>query len=249
MSIGRTRLLAVRSLPEAVNLFAELGYSKPALPLDLGEAPLPGVDRAVVARSSRKRRSGYGLVVAETDDNPRSLRALAKSLRTYVHDKRLGVLGVTDAHGAWTKMIVLRPRGTSTGTGGTVTKLVVNVVHPSQHDTHVIGSLEWNDSDDTGSQRAIDKALDVEAVTNRFFEGLRRHYGRLVDAVVTAMDDDPSSRPAGRRGPRCWARRPATRRAEQAACRDPRSRTAMAGDVAGSPGQNSAAVALSWGNG
>lgn len=120
LNIGRTRLLAVGSIQDAADLFAQLGYTKAPLPMDLGDAPLPDVDQAVVARSSRRRRSGYGLVIAETSESPRSLRPLANALRTYVHDKPLAVLGVKHDNETWRKMIVLRPRS-SNGTGVTVT--------------------------------------------------------------------------------------------------------------------------------
>ena len=194
MSLVRTRLLAVRSLDDAVALMAEIGYDKPALRFDLGEAPLPGVAEARVARSTSRRRSGYGLVIAETAEEPRSLRPLAKAMRTYVHDKPLGIVGVTDGGRQWTKMILVRPRGASAGSGVTVTKLVIDLEHPSQHDANVMGQLAWRSGDDSLGQRAIDRALDVEAVTNRFFVGLREHYSKLRDAVLGAMDDDPAVR-------------------------------------------------------
>jgi hypothetical protein len=193
MSMARTRLLAVDDLETATALFAQFGYSAPRRPLDLVELPLPGLETAYYLRNGRRRREGYCIVLGEAPARPRSLRALAKAIRDYVHDRPLGVLGIRDAAGRWERMIVFRPRVTATGGGISLTKLEVDLRHPTQHDARVLQELTWHGDDRTG-QAAIDRALDVEAVTRAFFSGLREHHEVLRRAVQGAVDNDVALR-------------------------------------------------------
>lgn len=185
--------MAVNSVDTAAALFAQLGYGARLRPLDLREVPLPGLDAASYVRTGRRRREGYCLVFGETTTRPRSLRALAKGLRDHVHDRPLGVLGVSGDGGRWERMIVLRPRVSATGGGVSLTKLEVDLRHPTQHDARVLQELAWS-GDDHAGQAAIDRALDVEAVTRRFFTGLREHQEALRDAVQGAIDSDVALR-------------------------------------------------------
>lgn len=190
MALGRTRLLAVRSTDTAVALFAELGYNAPGRPFDADSVGLSGVSRALYLRSDlRSKRRGYGVVVAEADHKPPSLRPLARVLRERIHDRPLGVLGITGTAGRWTHMIVFRPR--LQGRRVTLAKLEVDLAHPTQHDARVLEGLVWAGE---ASQAAIDRALDVEAVTRTFFSGLRSHYDRLRAAMTSALDSDVALR-------------------------------------------------------
>lgn len=185
MALGRTRLSAVSSMPEALALLGELGYSSPARPIDIGEFALTGLSRASVLRSNSLKRLGYGVVVAEAPSAPRSLRPVAKTIRERIHDRPLGVLGITGPGGAWERMIVFRPR--RQGQRVTLTKLDVDLTHPTQHDARVLEALAWSGE---ASQDAVDRALDVEAVTARFFKGLKDQYDRLRAAIGATIDRD-----------------------------------------------------------
>ena len=76
--VMRTRLLGVRCLEDAIQLFSELGYSAEANPIDLGQIPLPDAVKAFVSRSADRRRFGYGLCFIEVETLPSSLKPLAR---------------------------------------------------------------------------------------------------------------------------------------------------------------------------
>lgn len=189
MPVMRTQLLGIKCLDDAVNVLAALGYDKSANPWDLGMAPLPGVDRAVTVRAGRRRREGYAVVFAETSAAPRSFRPLARAVRDQVHDRPLIVLGVADTNGQWERMVLIRPRTAQTGAAVAVTKLDIDLRHPTQHDAEVLNAIEWSSTDDRVAHRQVDSAFDVEAVTNRFFRGLTEHYQHMVKEVEALMDD------------------------------------------------------------
>lgn len=187
----RTQLLGVRSMEDAISLFGALGYDRPAAPWDLGMAPMPNVERVATVQLGRRRRQGYALVFAETAEVPRSLRPLARSIRDQVHDRPLVVLGVTGPSGEWERMVVMRPQSVQVGGAVTVTKLDIDLQHPTQHDAEILNAIEWQ-LDEKAAHRSIDQAFDVAAVTDRFFRGLSEHYRHFVAAVQDAMDADPT---------------------------------------------------------
>jgi hypothetical protein len=75
-----TRLRGVAGPQDAITLLADLGYDRPARPVDSDQLHLPGVSRAWVVRSGTKRRQGYSVVVAEAAEERRSLRPLGRAL-------------------------------------------------------------------------------------------------------------------------------------------------------------------------
>jgi len=74
-----------------------------------------------------------------------------------------------------------------------VAKLTIDVERPTAHDAELVSGLGWDTSDPDGAHARIDKALDAERVTRKFFEGLNQHYQRLLAAVTKAGE---SSSPA-----------------------------------------------------
>jgi hypothetical protein len=68
-----------------------------------------------------------------------------------------------------------------------VAKLEVEVSSPTRHDADVLTSLAWS-GPDRDAQQKIDRALDVEVVTRRFYLGLAEHHERLPQAVREASD-------------------------------------------------------------
>jgi hypothetical protein len=192
LTIGRTRIRAVRSLEDAVALFGELGYTAKVLPVQRGHLALPGLERVLTARNTGRRRTGYGLVFGEAKELPRSFRPLAKAMRLQVHDRPLGVIGLLGDGGRWERMIIIRPRTGSAPGSVALAKLDVDLTSPTQHDCVVLEGLAWRNGDDEAAHRRIDQALDVEAVTNRFYRGLREHFDTLKGAVQAAADGDPA---------------------------------------------------------
>lgn len=188
----RTRLLGLRDLDAVVQLFAELGYDRPANPIDLGIIPLPGADRAMVSRSSGRRRLGYGVCFVELSAQPRSWKPLARAIRDQIHDRPIGVVGIADLNGRWEKMVVIRPRSNNSKIGFNVTTIEIELDSPTQHDASVLSELAWTTGDLDEAHHKIDSALDTRATTNRFFDGLKQHYNLLVDEVQKAIDDDIS---------------------------------------------------------
>jgi len=57
-----------------------------------------------------------------------------------------------------------------------VAKLTIDVERPTAHDAELVSGLGWDTSDPDGAHARIDKALDAERVTRKFFEGLNQHY-------------------------------------------------------------------------
>ena len=188
------RLRALRSIDDAVRLFEDLGYTRPAHQVDTAELGLPDLAECLVGRSARGSRAGYGLVLAEAAALPRSLRPLARALQRRVHDRPLAVLGVPDEAGIWRRMIVLRPRHVSGQLGAvTLARLDIDLGHPTRHDAEVLNLLRWQpDLADAAAQDAVDNALDVERVTRAFYTGLVPHFQNLeraVNGVRTEVDE------------------------------------------------------------
>jgi hypothetical protein len=67
----------------------------------------------------------------------------------------------------------------------------VDVSSPTRHDAEVLSSLAWA-GDDPAAQERIDRALDVEAVTRRFYLELAGRHEGLLEAVRRAADSDPA---------------------------------------------------------
>jgi hypothetical protein len=187
VSVGALR--AIKGQGEVLELLEDLGYAaSKAAPLDQAQLGLAGVTNATGFRSDRGSRKGHGVLLAETTEIPRSLRPLASALQRAFHDRPLGILGETDANGAWQRMVVFRPRRTSGRLGAiTVSRLDVDLAHPTAHDAIVLSELRWQgDRNDADAQDAIDAALDIERVTSRFYKGLVPHFEALEKAVAAA---------------------------------------------------------------
>lgn len=183
-TVHPAHLKAVRALPDALELVSALGYSSQSRPVDVSVLNLPGLARAHVIRNSGSRRTGYGLLVGEVAQLPRSLRPLARAIQREVHDQPLAVVGVGNGRG-WERMVIFRPRQIGGQLGAvTVSRLDVDLSHPTPHDAEVVSGLRWRgDLADDQAQAALNEALSVEAVTNRFYRGLKPHFEALDQAV------------------------------------------------------------------
>jgi hypothetical protein len=185
--VGVAQLRAVQSAADAARLFAGLGYDATPHPVNPTDLQLPGVTAARYVRGDQSKRKSYGLLLAETTQTPRALRPLARALQLNVHDNPLGVLGVSENGGPWRRMIVFRPRVVSGKVRAvTVTRLDIDLDHPSNHDAEVISELRWRSDlpNDQARQEAVTAALDVEQVTNQFFKGLRPRFDAVQEAVT-----------------------------------------------------------------
>lgn len=180
-----TRLRGVAGPEDAITLFADLGYDRPAQPVDPDQLHLPGVSRAWIVRSGTKRRQGYSVVVAEAAEERRSLRPLGRALQLEVHDRPLAVLGFPGEGGRWERMVVLRPRRISGRLGAvTVSRLDVDLRHPTMHDAELLTLAGWQPARrEEAAQAAVDDALDVERVTRAFYRGLVPRFTALERAV------------------------------------------------------------------
>jgi Eco57I restriction-modification methylase len=189
-AVTQMNLRTVRSPERAVDLLRLLGYESRALPYDLRALGLDGAS-ALRLNSDRSPSRGYGVLVAELDGAPRSLRSFGRRLVEQFHDRPLAFVGVRNGGGEWRELLVLRPRLIEGG-GGAVAlrKLTIDVERPTSHDAEVVRGLRWDPADEQGSQTRIDSALDVERVTRRFFEGLSEHHERLLEAVRMAGSVD-----------------------------------------------------------
>ena len=81
--------------------------------------------------------------------------------------------------------MIFRPRQVGGQLGAvTVSRLDVELSHPTQHDAEVVSGLRWRgQKSDAQAQDALNEALSVEAVTNRFYRGLKPHFVALDKAV------------------------------------------------------------------
>src|SRR5450830_59891 len=189
--ISPMNLRPVRSAAAAVDLLKQLGYDASPLPYDGSALGLGG--EALRLHSDRSPARGYGVLVAELEEMPRSLRTLGRRLVEQFHDRPLALLGVRDGSAEWQQVIVLRPRLIEGGSGSvSVAKLTIDVGRPTAHDAEVVSELAWDPADAERAQKRIDEALNVERVTKRFFEGLNRHFQRLHAAVKEAGEHDAS---------------------------------------------------------
>ena len=191
-AVTQMNLRGVRSSERAVELLRLLGYEASALPFEAGAVGLDGAP-ALRLRSDRSQARGYGLLVAELDEAPRSLRTLGRRLVEQFHDHPLALIGIRNGGSEWREVLVVRPRLIEGGGGAVeVRKLTIDVRLPTAHDAEVVRGLGWDPADEKGSQERIDQALDVERVTRQFFEGLKEHHDRLLGAVRNAAERDPA---------------------------------------------------------
>lgn len=197
--IDTAQLRAVRSRTDVVMLFQLLGYraaSRTANARDFGLADV--ADTVTLIRSSQRRREGYAVVLLEAPVIPRALVALGRRLLEQVHDHPLGIVGITDPHGRWTQLLLLRPRLITSPDGRPayrVAKFLVDLRQPTHHAREVLDRLRWQPTA-SDAQEKVDEAFDVEAVTRQFFVGLDDHYLALLAAVAA----DAAARPAAMRG-------------------------------------------------
>lgn len=198
MPISRGHVRAIDSIEGAAQFFTGLGYTTTVRPLDVDEVGLTGVNEAAYLKSGRRMRDGFAVVIADTETKPRSVRPLAKMLQRRIHDRPLGVLGIRGgSDGSWERMIVFRPRRsgrTRSGGGVTLARLEIDLESPTAHDISVLNEIRWRSGDEDAAHDAIDRALDVERVTDRFFVGLRSHFDQLRDAIAELMDRDLAAR-------------------------------------------------------
>ena len=174
--------LHVRSTSDALALLRLLGYEAAPKPYDARDVGLESEGLRIF--SDRSRTQGYGVLLAEIDLAPASLRTFARRLSERFHDFPLAFLGVRNGADGWRELLVVRPK-TIAGGGGAVSvaRLTIDVSNPTPHDAAVINGLQWETNDPTGSRRRIDEALDVERVTRRFYVGLSEHHEKLLAAV------------------------------------------------------------------
>lgn len=191
-AISQMNLKPVRSFERVEELLRLLKYEAKALPYDAGDLGFEGAP-AIRLRSDRSQARGYGVLVVELDQVPRSLRRFGRLLVERFHDRPLALIGVRDDGGEWKELMVVRPR-LIVGGGGAValSKLTIDVERPTAHDAEVMRGLVWDGGDPDGSQRRIDAALDVERVTRRFFEGLDRHHQRLLAEIEALAETSPA---------------------------------------------------------
>jgi hypothetical protein len=192
MPIERADLRAVSDLDAAARLFRALGYTAKPTRIDPSALGIENLPKNLLLRAGQRSREGYAVFLAEAPQFPRSLAAFGRSLRERLHDDPLAVLGVPGRDGRWERFVVVRPRAVQTSgrIAYRAAKIEVLVGSPTRHDAEVLEGLRWWDGD-TEAQRRVDEAFDVEAVTKRFFVGLREHFDRL----EAALDE------AGRRQP------------------------------------------------
>lgn len=174
---------AVRDIGSALELLGLLGYDRAkAKYADAENFALAG--KAQRINSSPRRREGYGILIAEVDEVPRSLRRFGRLLVELLHNSPLAIVGVRGPRG-WREWHVVRPRLVPGGVGAvSLSRLTVDPRRATKHDLEVIRGLAWQaGKSDAENRKAIDRALDVERVTSQFFKGLNVHYTRLVDEL------------------------------------------------------------------
>jgi hypothetical protein len=182
----------VTGLEGAVDLFRELGFGGSPVSVHADEIGLGDLPDNRVLKSGPGSSKGSALFFAEVAERPRSFKALGKRLLENLHDQPLAVLGVSDNGGLWTRFVVVRPTWVPGVIGSVrVAKLEVDVTSPTRHDAEVLSSLAWS-GPDKPAQLRIDRSLDAEAVTKRFYLELAKHHEALLNAVREATEHDPA---------------------------------------------------------
>jgi adenine-specific DNA-methyltransferase len=184
----RGLLKAAQSRADIIKLVAYLGYTAPARPVDSVALNLPGLAEAHVISDGKRKRSGYSVLIGEAPSAPQGLRPLARALQREIHDSPLGLLGITDDSGRWERLIIFRPRQGGGRLGSTtVSRLDIDLSHPTGHDGEVLSGIRWRpDLTDAQAQQSVTAALDVEAVASRFYKGLKPHFEAIERAVDAA---------------------------------------------------------------
>ncbi len=193
MAIERATLRAVTDMDAAARLVRELGYTASPQAVDSEALGLGAYPTNRLLRSGQRRREGYAVWILEAEDLPRALAAWGRQLCVSLHDHPLAVVGIPGPTGAWTRLVILRPQMGAASGGPTyrVAKLEIQVGSPTRHDAEVVERLRWTPTM-SHPQDAIDAAFDVEAVTRRFFTGLRAHFDAIEAAIATAAQPRPA---------------------------------------------------------
>src|SRR5262245_1159759 len=101
-------LRGVRSTEDALSLLRLLGYEANPLPYDGAGVGLTG--SVVRLNSGRSPARGYGVVVADGAEVPRSLRTFGRKLVEQFHDRPLALIGVRNGASDWKELLIVRPR-------------------------------------------------------------------------------------------------------------------------------------------
>lgn len=185
-----TRLKAVSGLDEAVELFKELGFVGTPVPVHTDELGLGDLPENRVLKSASGSAKGSAVFFAELPDRPRSFKPIGKRLLEALHDEPLAVFGIRGKGGGWSRFMVVRPKWVPGAIGAVrVARLEVDLASPTRHDAEVLSSLAWSGTDKAAQER-IDRSLDAEAVTKRFYIGLAKHHEAITSAVGEAVEHD-----------------------------------------------------------
>jgi hypothetical protein len=178
-----TRLKAVTGLSQASDLFRELGFGAAPVRIDASELGIGDFPDNLSIRTGGSRAKGYGILLAEMHARPRSMQGLGRRLIERFHDRPLGVVGISGGSGSWHRLIIVRPRSVKGVIGSVqVSKLEVDLGSPTRHDTEVLTALSWHGAGKEAQDR-IDRALDAERVTKRFYLELAEHHRRLKEGL------------------------------------------------------------------
>ena len=190
----RFYLATHNSLDQVVDLFRELGYTAAPQRIDAATLGLGHYPANRMLREGPNRRTGYAVFVTEVSTWPRSFVPLGRALREHLHDNPLAVVGMPGTSGRWERFVLLRPRVVQASSGWSyrVAKLEVWVDAPTRHDADVVDALRWRPPTSEMASR-IDAAFDVEAVTKKFFLGLRRHFDHLEARTETLGEASPAT--------------------------------------------------------
>lgn len=185
-----TRLKAVTGMTEAVELFNELGYGGTPVAVNSDELGLGHLPENRVLKSAGGSVRGSAVFFAELPDRPRSFKTIGRRLLETLHDEPLAVFGIRGKGGGWSRFVVVRPKWVPGAIGAVrVAKLEVDLSSPTRHDAEVLSSLAWSGTDKAAQER-IDRSLDAEAVTKRFYIGLAKHHEAITAAVSDAVEHD-----------------------------------------------------------
>lgn len=198
-SVNAAQVRGINSPADLRGLLGLLGFDAEPVAHDVTEE-FPQATYAEVLQHGGRRARGYALLVTELDQHPRSFQKLGRHLITDVHDRPLAFCGVRGEEGVWSELVVLRPRWLVKRRDDDrrkevleVARLTIDLAHPTAHDLEILRDVSWGRGDDVdrgyAAQGRIDRAFDTERVTKRFFEGLEKEYGQLLDAVKDVCTD------------------------------------------------------------
>ena len=106
--INRMNLVSVRSTDTALELLGLLGYDRSvSRPYDLSDLGWEGVGTRL--RNERSPARGYGVLVAEIPELPRSFKVLGRRIVELFHDRPLALIGIGEV-GDWREWVLVRPR-------------------------------------------------------------------------------------------------------------------------------------------